>query len=561
MRANRCRLSSVLGVAFFLVVTGLLAACTAGHQPGRVDDAPLTPLVRTSLGALEGEYADTSEDVLVFRGVPFAAPPIGERRWKPPVPVAAWESIRASVDYGPACWQEIGSESSIWSKGPLQRDEDCLTLNIWTSALDRDDRHPVMVWFHGGGHTAGTGSSSNFDGTSLARKGVVLVTVNYRLGALGFMAHPALTAESPHGSSGNYGLLDKIGALEWIRDQIRNFGGDPDRVTIFGQSAGSHSACALMVSPLAAGLFHRVIGQSGSCVDRPYRSVPEDAFGSIGSAHEGGLAIAAVLGVKGAEAEAASALRAMSPESLLEARAETGASTGVIIDGWVVPDVPRTLFESGTFNQTPVLVGTMADERGGRSATVTEVSRDELTASWRSRYGDHVEMLLDVYSEEITESTKLAQVAIQTDRDSAGRARSWARLVYGSGNDAYVYFFSQPTQVHRLYIPEQPAFPIPEGPRGWGAFHSGDLIYVFDNLDLVKMTWDAWDREIAQTISQYWVNFARTGDPNGVGLPEWPRYEPAGEIVLQVGSTIEATVGPRTKQLDALDHARAAAGL
>ena len=545
--------SSFLTVALSLT----LSACGAGDASTPSENEGLSPLVQTTLGALEGAYVDDTGDVLAFRGVPYAEPPVGEARWRPPAPVASWDGVRPATEFGAACWQTISTEG-VYSKGQLQRDEDCLFLNIWTDAHDSSEGRPVMVWFHGGGHTAGSGAPLIFDGTALARKGVVLITANYRLGPLGFLAHPALTAESEHGSSGNYGLLDKIAALQWVRDHVADFGGDPDHVTIFGQSAGSTSVCALMVSPLAAGLFHRAIGQSGSCVDRPMRSVGDRVAGSEGSAHEVGLAIAAALHVDGDGVNAAGSLRAASPEALLDAvrtaQVESGLSTGVIIDGWVIPETPRAIFEAGAHNDVPLLVGTMAEEGRGLSAGTRQVPHDALVSSWRATYGAHTEALLDAYADEVDQSTKLAQQAIQTDQNFTARARSWARLSESAGGDVFLYFFSHAPPVFRLYIPERAAIDLPEGRRGWGAYHSGDLAYVFDNVGLVGIEWGDWDREIARTVSQYWVNFARTGDPNGEGVPAWPRYEAASELALEIGSSIEATSNVREEKLDLIDR-------
>ena len=247
-----------------LVSVAALLVLSAGTVPGAAGQ-PLGPVVETSLGTLAGERVAGHEDVLVFRGIPYAEPPVGDARWRPPIAKGAWDGTRAAATFGPACWQGLTPETSIYTRGDLERDEDCLYLNVWTAAADAAEARPVMVWFHGGGHSGGWGSAKVFDGTALAQKGVVLVTINYRLGAFGFLAHPALSAESAHDSSGNYGLLDKVAALEWVRDSVGAFGGDPGNVTIFGQSAGSWSVCYLMASPLAAGLFHKAIGHSGGC--------------------------------------------------------------------------------------------------------------------------------------------------------------------------------------------------------------------------------------------------------------------------------------------------------
>ena len=258
----------------------------------------------------------------VFRGVAFAKPPVGDLRWRPPASVEPWEGTQMATEFGPACWQARNDDNSPYARGELPRSEDCLTLNVWTPAR-AGERAPVMVWFHGGGHRSGVGSAKIFDGTAMAKKGVLMVTANYRLGPIGFLAHPALTAESHHAASGNYGILDHIATLEWVRDNIAAFGGDPDNVTIFGQSAGSWSVCALQASPLARGLFHRAIGHSGGCFGAPRRHLAKThGVATETSGHDAGLAIAAALGIDGDGADAAAALRAIDPRGVARGAAE-----------------------------------------------------------------------------------------------------------------------------------------------------------------------------------------------------------------------------------------------
>ena len=373
--------SIVLALGLSVSVSGCGAGDAATQQ---IEDA-LTPIVATSLGILDGEFVDTTNDTLVFRGVRYAEPPVGETRWHPPQPAASWDGARSATEFGPACWQRLTPETSVYTRGELDRSEDCLFLNIWTSADHAADALPVMVWFHGGGHTGGWGSAKIFDGTALSRKGVVLVTINYRLGPFGFLAHPALTAESPDGSSGNYGLLDKIAALEWVRDNIAAVGGNPNNVTIFGQSAGSWSVCALQASPLANGLFHKAIGHSGGCFDATRRSLSDPSGDTTGgTAHHAGLAEAAKLGIEGEGPAAAAALRRVTAEDLLE-----GANgLGVIVDGWVLPRNPRDIFAAGEHNNVPVIVGAMADEGASLYSSAIEAPRSELESNLREEYGD-----------------------------------------------------------------------------------------------------------------------------------------------------------------------------
>jgi para-nitrobenzyl esterase len=431
----------------------------------------------------------------------------------------------------------------------MERSEDCLYLNLWTAARTSSDRRPVMVWFHGGSHTTGHGNSTVFDGTALAELGVVLVSVNYRLGVLGFLAHPGLTSESERGSSGNYGILDKIAALEWVRDSIGSFGGDPDNVTIFGQSAGSASVCTLMASPLARGLFQRAIGHSSSCFsDRP----------DLESAHATGRQIAAALGLGEEEdagerddAAVVAALRAVAPDALLEAsdRPEA-ASPGIIVDGWVVPRPMRDLFEAGEHNRVPVIVGWMADEGSVLFGDISDLDRSELESIVRDRYGAHTPAVLASYAQEISESPRRALQSIQGDDLVGWGAREWVREVTRGGNDAYLYFFTQAPPVFHLYLADREQLEIPEGPRGYGAYHSGDLAYAFANLDLVGSGWNEDDREISRAMSRYWVSFATNGDPNGPGLPVWPRYELVSDQALEIGAQTRPVSEVRKAKLD-----------
>ena len=531
-----------------LVLCGALvvSACGGGDadQPA---GGTLGPIVETSLGSLEGERVASDDGVLVFRGVPYAEAPVGDNRWRAPVAKAAWDGARPATTFGPACWQRLTPASSIYTRGDLGRDEDCLYLNVWTAAEQATDARPVMVWFHGGGHTGGWGSAKIFDGAALAEQDVVLVTINYRLGPFGFLAHPALTAESPHAASGNYGLLDKVAALEWVRDNIAAFGGDPGNVTIFGQSAGSWSVCYLMASPLAAGLFHKAIGHSGGC----FRGGRPD----LAAAQAAGLAAAAALGVEGDDAEALTALRALDAEAVLDSRIGSGA----IIDGWFMPRPAREIFAAGEHNDVPVIVGALANEGTTLYASMPERTGAELDAMLREQYGEHAEALQAAYAPEVEKSTKWGAQAIQADRSFVWEMRTWARAVESSGNAAYLYFFSQAPPVFRIYVPERAAIDLPDGPRGYGAYHSGDLAYVFANTRLVGIDWTDWDHELSDAMSEYWVNFARTGDPNSGDLPAWPRYTAAADEWLEFGSELRATTGVRKGKLDLFDVVNAPA--
>ena len=545
------RVDSTTLLAGGLVLT--LSACgPAADTATNAADGGLGPVIQTSLGTLEGDYADAGREILAFRGVPYAKPPVGEGRWRPPAPASAWDGTRSATAFGPACWQQRTEPSSIYHRGDLDRSEDCLSLNLWTGASRPDAGLPVMVWFHGGGHTGGVGSAKIFDGTSLAAQGVVLVTINYRLGSFGFLAHPALTAESPHASSGNYGLLDKIAALEWVRDNIRAFGGDPNNVTIFGQSAGSWSVCYLMASPLARGLFHKAIGHSGGCF-RGGRPSLTDGVGSGRSAHALGLAAADQLGVEGAGPDAAQALRALAAEEVL-----TTGTPGVVVDGWVIPRPAREIFEAGEHNDVPVIVGALANEGTTLYAGMEALPRAQLTSTLRDEYGAGSDAVLAAYAADIDASTKTARQAIAADRTFVWEMRAWARAVEAAGNTAYLYFFSQAPPVFHLYTPEDPVVEMPDGPHGYGAYHSGDLAYAFGNTRLVGINWTDWDHKLSDAITRYWVTFATTGNPNVTDLPAWPRYQSLTDVALEFGSEIGTTVGVRKDKLDLFEPVSAA---
>ena len=488
--------------------------------------AAITDPVRIEQGELAGT-SSRSADVRLYRGIPFAAPPIGDLRWKPPQPPPHWQGIRQATQFGNSCPQPPYPSNGLFAGTTAPIGEDCLYLNIWTAAKSAGDRLPVMVWIHGGGFERGTGSASGYDGENLARKGAVVVTINYRLGILGFFALPELSAESPHHSSGNYGFMDQIAALQWVRRNIATFGGDPGRVTIFGQSAGSVSVNVLMASPLAKGLFQRAIGESGG------------SFGpmmSLAEAEKRGAKIAAKLGVT---QDVLKSLRAKSADELVPSSANSEMAQ--IVDGWVLPQSIYAIFAAGKQNDVPVIVGNNANE-GGNLAPLPNgtITRADFAEQAHNEFGALADEFLQVYPSGSTDDQAAAShFAAFRDEYFGWDMRTWARMQTQTGRGrAYRYYFTR----------------VPPGRAGarLGAFHAAELAYVFENFPFRLFYVDA-DKQLGETISNYWANFAKTGDPDGAGLPVWPAYETAKDDVLEFGDEVKVQSSVNAAGLDFFD--------
>lgn len=503
------------------------AAALAADQGGtKAPKAPPLKPVRVSGGLVQGT-AGTRPGMTAYKGVPFAAPPVGDRRWKPPAPVVPWKGVRKAHAFGASCMQPIVNERKPWTYEFMTHNEiseDCLTLNVWTGAASQKDRRPVFVYIYGGGFSEGSGAVPAYDGEGLASKGLVVVVPNYRVGVLGFLAHPELSAESPAKVSGNYGILDQIAALQWVRDNIAAFGGDPDRVTIAGQSAGGMSVHTLIASPLARGLFHRAIVQSGGS--------------SVGG---GGIALGArtladveAAGKQWADAKGAAslaALRAMTWQKLVEplpAGAPAGG-TGTaapamrfspIVDGYVTPAPVREIVVSGQQNDVPTLTGANLGELGGLAGPGAPVTLESYTKRARQQYGPLADEFLTLYPAKSDAEAAAAQA--QSSRDqSLTSMHLWARERAGTAKTpAYTYLWDH-------------TMPGPDADR-FGAFHSSEVPYVLNTLDSADRPFTDADRAIAAMMSSYWANFAATGDPNGAGLPRW---DAAGDdaVLMEVG--------------------------
>jgi para-nitrobenzyl esterase len=487
----------------------------------RAADEPL----QIDSGQISGKRLGDGGLLRVYKGIPFATPPVGDLRWQPPQPPAAWSGVRDCTEFGPVCPQAPYPKESIYAREPEPQNEDCLFLNVWTPAPTPDAKLPVMVWIHGGALTRGSGSIGAYDGQQLARQGVVLVTLNYRLGPLGFLAHPALSRESPHKASGNYGLLDQVAALEWVQRNIAAFGGDPSRVTIFGESAGSWSVCSLVATPLAKGLFQRAIGQSGGGF-KPMQFLSEERNGQP-PAERTGERLAKQLGCDQAE-DPLAAMRAKSADEIVAAASkdpERGRAR-MNVDGWVFPDEVLTIYEAGRQNPVSVMVGSNADEGTTLFAALVPTSLKAFEALAKVRYKDLAGQFLELYPARGDSDVRDAFLHGSRDEWFSWEMRTWARLMRKAGRPAYLYFFS--------HVP-----PVPNAAQ-YGAYHAAEILYVFDNLAQASRPAEAADAALAEAMSGAWVRFATSGDPNGGQLPQWPVYDAADERYLEFGDTVRA---------------------
>ena len=487
--------------------------------------AQIADPVKVEQGQLSGTTGKQA-DVRVYRGIPFAAPPIGELRWKEPQPPAAWKGVREAKEFSHACWQTPYPATAVLYRSELPPlSEDCLYLNIWTAAKSSKANLPVMVWIHGGGFTRGHASSRAYDGESLARKGVIVVTINYRLGIFGFFAHPELTAESKHHASGNYALLDQVAALQWVKKNIAAFGGDPGRVTIFGESAGSWAVNALMASPVAKGLFQRAIGESGGIFS---------AMPTLAESEKAGVALAKKLGV---EQNALKALRERPAEELL--KASDGEIARAIVDGWVLPQDARTIFSQGKQNDVPLIAGNNADEGTSLAPQAANTKAALFTAGVQQRYGNHAQEFLKIYPAGSDEEAVHSFYAAYRDQVFGWEMRTWAAMQSRTGHQpAYLYYFSR----------------RPPGPQSnrFGAFHGAEIAYVFGSF-VWPFPWEDADKKLGETIEQYWVNFAITGNPNGEGLVRWPAYDSAKDQALELGDEVKVRTQVNKAGLDFFD--------
>ena len=467
----------------------------------------------------------TTSGIATFKAIPYAAPPTGTRRWRAPEPPANWSGKRLATDYSAVCMQTPYA-GGMFSSPLRPSSEDCLYLNVWTPTLETNAKRAVMVWIHGGGLTRGSGSTPTYDGTELAKKGVVLVTINYRLNTFGYLAHPQLSAESAQKVSGNYGALDQIAALQWVSENIETFGGDPGNVTIFGESAGSWAVNQMAATPLAAGLFHKAIGQSGG----HFAPMSElGAPGFTGSSHyDKGQSF-----LDAAQVKSIAELRAMSASDVLAVFAGSSfpGLSQPTVDGYVFPNHIANLFEAGEQNNVSLIVGSNKDE--GANLTIGRQPKSEAAfrAMMTKRIGGLAEELHEVYGT----SDDYLQAFLDSYRDGSftWQMHRWAMLASEKTPDVWRYYFTH----------------TPPGKfAAMGAYHAAEIQYVFNNTAKLGQS-DKTANALAESMSDYWVNFAKLGQPfaNSKDAPEWPRFSAESQAYMEFGDEVIA----KTNLLDA----------
>src|SRR5258708_2567215 len=500
-----------------LAIFGIFCTALAANA----QSASVSSQVKTVSGTVEGKDIT---DVRAFLGIPFAGPRVGDLRWKPPVPAAKWDGVRKAMDFGSHCMQGNVYGDMVFRDPGMS--EDWLYLNVWTPAKTSDAKLPVMVWIYGGGFVAGATSEQRQDGSALAQQGVVVVSMNYRLGIFGFFVHPELAKESGRNAAGNYGLLDQLAALQWVHDNVAAFGGDPANVTIFGESAGSFSVSAQMASPLAKGLFHKAIGESGG------------AFSSSGLRFEP-LAVREEKEAKTASTRLGvntlAELRAVPAQKLLDAFFKPGGSDnfafGPDVDGYFLPKSVPAIFTAGKQNDVPLLAGWNRDEDS--FAVVLSPQKptvESMKATAEKEFGAKADEFLRLYPAATDAQALRSMIDFASDQFISWSTWRWMEEQSKTGK--------QPIYRYRFDL----ALPMdPKGPQ-LGAYHSAEIEYVFGMLDSkAKMEWRPEDRQLSAQMQKYWANFAPAGDPNGDGLAKWPGYKASdGWQVMYLSAKPEA---------------------
>lgn len=484
-------------------------------------------IVKTVNGKIQGTR-NADKTIRIFKGIPFAAPPLGDLRWKAPQPVLNWKEIKQCTEFSASPIQNKPQSLYAWTEEfiakPEPLSEDCLYLNVWTSAKSTSTKKPVIVWIYGGGLSSGSANCDIYDGEEIAKKDIVFVSLNYRVGVFGFMAHPELSKESGHNTSGNYGFLDQIAALKWVQKNIALFGGDPNNVTIAGQSAGAFSVTALIASTLAEGLFHKAIAQSGGLLSNMLSN------NLAGSEKQGALVM------KKANATSIEELRKKPANELLELSNDREVGQfGTTLDGFVLPTDLMAYFKKGKHNQTPVLTGWVTGDgsfMGDSKMTVEAYNKEAKT-----KYGDKANTYLSIFPASTIEEVKAAKQKL-TLLNFAGMP---AHLLAGfNSKQTYLYQFG--------HVPPNKAdFP------DFGAFHTSEVPYALHTLHTWERPWKQADKDLENIISSYWVNFAKTGNPNGNNLPEWKSYDKHSGNIMLLDDKVEVKSGFLKKEFDFLE--------
>lgn len=480
-------------------------------------------VVKTNAGLISGTV-NKDGDIHIFKGIPFAAPPVGALRWKAPQPVQPWSGIKKCDAFSASPMQAKPAPFSMWTeeflipKEPIS--EDCLYLNVWTGATSANEKRAVLVWIYGGGFMSGGSACPIYDGKAMAKKGIVFVSMNYRVGVFGFFAHPELTKESGHNASGNYGLMDQIAALQWVQKNIAAFGGDPNNVTIAGQSAGSMSVNCLVASPLAKGLFQKAIAESGASFMRGNATLQQ--------AEQEGEKIA-----KAVNAASLAGLRNKSAEELMQ---KAQGFRGPVIDGYVLPDAIANIFTEEKENKVALLTGWNQDE-GLLFGPVKNA--EQFQKEVQQNYGANAATLLKYYPATNDSEAATSQLKLSRDQIFGVQNYAWANIQSEQGLKVYVYRFTRKVPATGEYVK-------------YGAFHTGEVPYAYDNLKFVNRPWQPVDQELANIMSSYWVNFVKTGDPNGNELPQWEAYNTVDKKIMLLGESPHSETIPDKESLDFL---------
>jgi para-nitrobenzyl esterase len=505
---------------------GAAIIALAAAMPATAQQAPTA---KTATGTVEGGLSADGK-VRLFAGIPYAKPPVGGLRWQPPQPADRWTGVRKATTFGNRCVQGGGFDDMVF-RDP-QQSEDCLYLNVWVPAAAAKKPLPVMVWIYGGGFQGGGASEPRQDGEALARKGVIVVNMNYRLGVFGFLSHPELIAESPRHASGNYGLLDQAAALKWVHDNIAAFGGDPANVTIFGESAGSISVSSQMASPLSKGLFKQAIGESGGIAEWETRMKPAPVTGKAGEALAQAAGVSNLAG-----------LRALSTDQIIQAtKARKGLQFWPNIDGYFFPEDPMKTYAAGRQAHVALLAGWNADEhRSYQYFQNLEPTKENYLKKLDEDFGADAAEVRKLFPGDTPEQIEKSAHDLASALFITYSTWKWLDFqVQTGGAPVYRYHFDQP-------IPQE------AGKKPRGTHHASDITFVFNTLSARNLPWNADHQAMADIMSSYWSNFAKKGDPNGPGLPVWPRYTPkTGYQVmhLQVGPSVQPKAQPATDRAE-----------